>query len=211
MWCTFFTYNLLETFFLARTYSSTSSFLTTTKCSFLWLFPNLSHQSHVDGYLDHWQIFAGTSSVSRWPFFVVVVSLMRCARCWVLASLDFLLFSGFVYVLNAQRLLLLNEELRREGVTNSLLIIVWVWKSIYILSLGMELKLFELLGALGEPRHPKIKPWVTHRLDSKLSLWLAQVKWLGSRRGRRTALLLSHYSLSCILNSTKWGNSLGSE
>lgn len=50
-------------------------------------------------------------------FVVVVVSLMRCARCWVLASLDFLLFSGFVYVLNAQRLLLLNEELRREGVT----------------------------------------------------------------------------------------------
>lgn len=74
------------------------------------VFSNLSLQFHIDGHLDHWQIFAVISSVSWWHF----ISVMRCsAGCWVLAPLDSLFFSNLVNAINAQGLLPLKKELKR--------------------------------------------------------------------------------------------------
>lgn len=158
----------------------------------MYFFLNLSHQSHIDGHLDHWQIFAITSSVTWWPFFV---SLMRhCARCWLLASLDFLFFSDLVNVLSAQGLLPLKKELNRGLPTPYS---SWFeFENLYLVILWKGIKAVWASGGLRKTTAPKIKPWVTDRLDGKLSPWQAQVRWLGLRRARRTALPLSHYSLS---------------
>lgn len=80
------------------------------------MFPNLPHQSHIDGHLHCWQILAVISHVAWGTFFAG----LRChVGCWFLVPLDSLSFSGLVSVLNSKVCFLLKREELERGLPTS--------------------------------------------------------------------------------------------